>query len=198
MRLPGGRMEAVMITSAIRHVLVGLSALALWSIAAPSRAQTETLFQPVGMDTQRVFSHTSLPGATGIDFSFAGGISPTYGPEETHTLVTWFEWGPTIAGPWTASPDNVNTVHGGVTTLMSTGVYRGPVDAPFVAIHFAAGGLMTVSGAFTHASVVPEPDVFALLIAGLVLVGAAARRKPDLDASVAATCLHPARHAALP
>ena len=54
-------------------------------------AQTETVFQTVGMGTARSFAHTSLPGATGIDFSFSFAIAAAYPPEESHTLVAVFE-----------------------------------------------------------------------------------------------------------
>ena len=146
-------------------------------VSTAVRAQTETLFQSVGVDTQRVFAHTSLGGATGIDFSFMAGVAPSYPESESHTLVTVFEWGPTATGPWTSSPDNVNSIVGGETRLVSTGVFHGPDDAPFVAIHFYAGDFMTVSGSFTHASVVPEPDPVAMLLAGAGLVAAVARRR---------------------
>ena len=130
-------------------------------------AQTETLFQTVGMDTARSFAHTSLPGATGIDFSFSFAIAAAYPPEESHTLVVVFEWGPTSGGPWTASPDNVRSVPGAVTTFFDSGVFRGPEDAAWVQIHFYAGGIMTVSGPFNHVSVVPEPATAALWALGL-------------------------------
>ena len=144
-------------------VLQTLVAAALFSNMAV--AQTEVLFNPIGMDNQFVYPHTSLPGATGIDFSFAGGFAPIYPPEESHTVVIVFEWGPTATGPWTPSPDNVNTVPGGMTDFFATGVFHGTEDSPFVAIHFYAGGLMTVSGEFTHTSIaVPEPHSVALVM----------------------------------
>jgi hypothetical protein len=53
-----------------------------------------------------------------------------------------------------------------MTDVFATGVYNGPDDAPFVAIHFYAGGFMTMGGEFTHLStVVPEPG--AMLLAGV-------------------------------
>ena len=157
--------------------LFSLAAAILWCFTTAAQAQVETLFQTVGMDTQRVFAHTSLPGATGIDFSFSAAVAPAYPPEESNTLVTVFEWGPTAIGPWTTSPDNVNSFHGGATRFMSTGVFHGPEDAPFVAIHFYAGAIMTLSGPFTHASVVPEPAAAAMLTAGSALVGWMLRRR---------------------
>jgi hypothetical protein len=141
--------------------------VALCSFTSAVWAETETIMsQPVGMDTPLLFSNTPLLGATGIDFSFVGGISPTYPMDETHGLVTDFEWGPSPTGPWSVSPDNYNTVHGGITEPILTGVYHGPADAPFVRIHFYAGGLMIVSGTFTHTSVVPEPSTLILLGVG--------------------------------
>jgi hypothetical protein len=128
------------------------------------------------MDNQFVYPHTSLPGSTGIDFSFTGGFAPFYPPEESHTVVIDFEWGPTPSGPWSVSPDNVNTVPGGITDFFATGVYHGPADAPFVAIHFYAGGLMTASGTFTHTSVVPEPSAIVLAGVGLSWLLIARRR----------------------
>src|SRR5437773_1400851 len=89
--------------------------LAVWPIAA--NAQVETLFVSIGSDNQYVFPHISLPGATGIDFSFTGAFSPEYPDTESHVVVIDFEWGPTSTGPWTPSPDNVNTVPGGTTDL---------------------------------------------------------------------------------
>lgn len=135
-----------------------------------AEAQTETLFTGIGMDTQLVYPHTSLPGATGIDFSFTGAFSPTYPADVSHVVVIDFEWGPSPIGPWTISPDNVNTVPGGITDFFATGVFHGLADAPFVAIHFYAGGLMTASGTFTHTSVVPEPTTAAMLGGGLVFM----------------------------
>ena len=129
--------------------------------------QTETLFQTVGMDTVRSFAHTSLPGATGIDFSFSLAIAPAYPADMTHTLVVDFEWGPTETGPWTISPDNVKSIPGAVTAFFSSGIYHAPADAPWVRIHFYAGGIMTVSGPFNHISTVPEPAAAALFVLGL-------------------------------
>jgi hypothetical protein len=141
--------------------------VALWSCSSLVWAQTEIIFTMVGADTRLVFPHASVPGATGIDFSLFGGVDGgPYPPEETHILVTDFEWGPTAGGPWSVSPDNVNSIPGGMTTPISTGIYHGPSEAPFVAIHFYAGGLMGVAGSFTHESVVPEPSTLALLGAG--------------------------------
>lgn len=137
--------------------------------------QTETLSGVViGMDNQLVFPHTSLPGATGIDFSFSGGFAPMYPLDESHTVVINFEWGPTATGPWTVSPDYVNTVPGGMTDFFATGTFPGPDDAPFVAIHFYAGDFMVVSGSFSHISVVPEPATLGLSIIGALILGALA------------------------
>lgn len=136
--------------------------------AAPASAQTEVLFNPIGMDNQFVFPHTIEPGDFATDFSFTGAFAPMYPPEESHTVVITFEWGPTAIGPWSTSPDNVNTVPGGMTDFFATGVYHGPDADPFVAIHFYAGGLMTVSGEFVHTSV-PEPTS-CVVVGGLGLV----------------------------
>lgn len=159
-----------------RQFGLAVACVALWSCTSRVWAQTESIFSVVGGDpgVRLVFPHTSLPGATGIDFSFfgavAGGphvIEPPLPPGvETHILVTVFEWGPTLTGPWAVSPDNAKSIPVEMTTPISTGVYHGPADAPFVAIHFYAGNLMTVSGSFTHASVVPEPSTLALLSVG--------------------------------
>lgn len=154
-----------------------LQLLLLWSVCVSAHAQTETIFQPVGMDTQRVFVHTALPGATGIDFSFMAGVAPTYPEEESHILVTVFEWGPTAIGPWSASPDNVNSILGGATRFVSTGVFHAPADAAFVALHFYAGAIMTVSGSFTHTSVVPEPLAAGMWLTGVGLIGWLAKRR---------------------
>ncbi|MCI0332819.1 MAG: PEP-CTERM sorting domain-containing protein [Planctomycetes bacterium] len=157
-------------------LLVACAVLAVLPIAAS--AQTEMIpGVTIGMDNQFVFPHTSLPGATGIDFSFMGAFAPHYPPEESHTVVIVFEWGPTATGPWSTSPDNVNTVPGGMTDLFATGVYHGPEDAPFVAIHFYAGDFMTVSGEFTHTSVIPEPSAILLVGVGLMSLPLACRRR---------------------
>ena len=134
--------------------------------------QVEPIFGSIGMDSQFVFPHVSLPGATGIDFSMAGGFAPSYPTGESHTVVVVFEWGPRAIGPWTTSPDFVNTVPGGMTDLYATGIFPGPMDAPFVALHFYAGALMTFSGDFSHISVVPEPAIHVILscFAGIPLV----------------------------
>jgi len=161
---------------------VMVSLAAAWFAACPSTgmAQTEPISsQPIGMDTPvGPFAHDSLPGATGIDFSAFFAISPVYGPEESHTMVVTFEWGPTAAGPWTASPDHVNTVPGGMTDLFGTGVYHGPEDAAFVRLHFYAGALMIVTGEFTHTSVIPEPGSLVLATASLTGLLAVRRRRP--------------------
>ena len=130
-------------------------------------AQTETFFQTVGFDTPRTFAHLSEPGATGIDFSLSVAIAPTYPVTESHILVVVFEWGPSVSGPWTTSPDNVKSVVGGETRFFDTGIYHGPEDAAWVRVHFYAGAIMTVSGTFNHISVVPEPPPALLLGAGL-------------------------------
>jgi MYXO-CTERM domain-containing protein len=146
----------------------------LWPVLAA--AQTETIFMSLGSDSvSPSFAHASLPGATGIDFRLFGAFDGAYAPGTLHEVVIWFEWGPSAIGPWSASPDNVKTVPGAVTTLFDTHVYHGPEDAPFVRVHFAAGGLMTVSGSFTHSSVVPEPNGALLALLGLAALGARRR-----------------------
>ena len=156
----------------VRRIATHFTILLVLIGGSSVRAQTETIFHSIGMDNQLVFPHTSFPGASGIDFSFTGAFSPTYPAEDSHTVVIDFEWGPSATGPWAVSPDNVKTVPGGKTAFFATGVYHGPADAPFVAIHFYAGGLMTASGDFTHVSVVPEPKPVMLLLPGLaVLIG---------------------------
>jgi hypothetical protein len=157
-------------------LLLVIAVIASWPIAA--NAQVDVLPMPtIGMDNQYVYPHTSLPGATGIDFSFVGAFAPHYPPEESHTVVIVFEWGPTATGPWSTSPDNVNMVPGGMTDFFGTGIYHGPDDAPFVAIHFYAGGLMTVSGEFAHISVVPEPSAIVFAAVGLMMSLPWARRQ---------------------
>lgn len=141
----------------------------LMAISNSATAQVEIVSGPIGMDNQFVFPHASLPGATGINFSFLGAFAPMYPMPISHTVVINFEWGPTPTGPWTVSPDYVNTVPGGTTDFFGTGVFPGPDDAPFVAIHFYAGGLMIASGEFSHLSVVvPEPTSAGLFLCGLV------------------------------
>lgn len=141
--------------------------LALPSLAS---AQSETLFQPIGADTALSFENLSLPGATGIDFRFVGGFAPSYPEGVSHLVAVVFEWGASAAGPWAASPDHVKTVPGGTTTVFDTGLYRAPADAAWVQIHFYAGDLMTVSGTFSHISVVPEPLTTSLWAAGLAVL----------------------------
>jgi hypothetical protein len=161
--------ERKMPTRKSRLGSVVFAPLLILTLVGTVRAQSETIFTGIGADTQLVFSHTSIPGATGIDFSFAGAFAPMYPPEESHLVVIVFEWGPTATGPWTESPDHLNTVPGGMTDLYATGTYNGPEDAPFVAIHFYAGGLMTVSGTFDHISV-PEPGGLFILLGSAALV----------------------------
>jgi hypothetical protein len=161
-------MNLKLIVRAPRLVLV----VAILLLPITAFAQTEVLFGTLGADTQFVFPHTSLPGATGINFSFFGAFAGAYPPDEFHTVVIDFEWGPTSTGPWTVSPDFINTVPGAMTDFYGTGVFPGPDDASFVAIHFYAGALITVSGEFTHTSVVPEPASAGLILCGMVsLIG---------------------------
>lgn len=157
------------------------AALVLLMLALPatSMAQSEPLFMTVGTLTETpAFAHLSLPGATGIDFDLFGAFAGAYPAEDSHTIVIWFQWGPSALGPWTSSPDNVKTVPGAVTTLFDTHVFHGPADAPFVRVSFAAGGLITVSGTFTHTSVVPELPTAGLLAFGLAALAARRRLSP--------------------
>ncbi len=150
--------------------------LPLLAMPAVAVGQTEMISAPIGGDSQFVFPHTSLPGAVGIDFSFTGAFSPTYPAMESHTVVIVFEWGPTALGPWTPSSDFVNTVPGGITDFYATGVFPGPADAPFVAIHFYAGAFMFASGGFGHISVIPTPGAATLMLGGVAV--ATRRRRP--------------------
>lgn len=160
----------------MRAAALVAAVVAAWPTLAAG--QSEVIFMGVGADSPTAaFVHTGLPGATGIDFRFFGAFAPSYASGTSHTVVLWFEWGSTTGGPWTASPDNVKTVPGGMTTLFDTGVFHGPEDAPFVRLHFAAGGLMTASGTFEHISVVPEPAAAALWLLGLAGL-AGLRRRP--------------------
>jgi len=149
-------------------------------LSAPSLVTAQVSPLPggaVGMDTRYVFDHTTLAGAVATDFSFIGAFAPLYPEGVSHTVVIVFEWGPSATGPWTVSPDHVNSVPGGMTDVFSTGVFRAPATDPFVAIHFYAGGLMIATGEFTHLSVVPEPATAILALAGLVVTGLALRRQ---------------------
>ncbi len=152
--------------------------LGLWLVCLYSTvvaAQTEVLpFPTIGMDSRFDFVHTGLPGALGIDFRFAGAFAPHYPAEESHTVVVTFEWRNSVADPWSSSPDHVKTVPGAMTAFFDTGVFRAPVDASLVAIHFFAGDFMTVSGDFSHISVVPEPSRAWLFACGLGVIGWAA------------------------
>lgn len=155
----------------MRDLIRNTRRLAVWlatlTLPALVQAQSETIFFGVGMDTPSAsFAQASMPGATGIDFRLMIAIAPAFPETETHPLVVDFEWGSGPAGPWTASPDNVASVVGGATRFFDTGVYHGPSDAPWVRLHFYAGGLMTVSGTFTHTSAVPEPPAALLLTVG--------------------------------
>lgn len=146
--------------------------------AGPAAAETESISGPIGADTPHTFAHAAVPGAVAMDFHFAGGFAPMYPEGESHTVVVVFEWGPTPAGPWASSPDHVKTVPGGTTAFFDTGVFTAPGEAPFVQLHFYAGGLMFVSGAFDHVSVVPEPASAALMLAGLAgIAGFGLRRR---------------------
>jgi hypothetical protein len=162
--------------SCIRHLFLGLFLVAA---ACPGlgRAQSETLFAGIGADTRIAFSHFGLPGATGIDFRFAGAFAGAFPPEESHIVVITFEWRSSGTDPWSSSPDNAKSIPGAVTTPFDTGVYRAPVDATEVAIHFFGGGLMTVSGTFSHVSVVPEPRTAVLLVLGLAALAAWSMRE---------------------
>ncbi|MBX3599939.1 MAG: PEP-CTERM sorting domain-containing protein [Rubrivivax sp.] len=165
-----------------RSALRPLAATLLLALAAPVGAETESITGPIGSDTAHTFAHAAVPGAVAMSFHFAGGFAPMYPDTETHTVVVVFEWGPTPAGPWTASPDHVKSVPGGTTAFFDTGVFSTPGEAPFVQLHFYAGGLMFVSGAFDHVSVVPEPATAALWLAGLAgLAGALRRRAARAD-----------------
>lgn len=145
-------------------------AVSIGLLACPGRAQAqdETLTGvSLGGDTSLTFAHLSLPGATGIDFRFLGAFAPAYPVGTSHTVVMTFEWGATDTGPWSSSPDHAKTVPGGATAFFDSGWFQAPHDAPFVRIHFYAGGLMLVSGIFSHASVVAEPASATLLALGL-------------------------------
>lgn len=166
---------------AIRRWLGPVVACVALCVPVLAAAQSETIFTGIGMDTPLTFAHLSLPGATGIDFRFTGAFAPIYADTESHVVVITFEWGPTALGPWAFSPDNVKTVPGGVTAFFDTGVYSGPADAPFVRIHFYAGGLMTASGTFSHVSSVPEPAPVSLFVVGLAAI--AWRRMPGHGAA---------------
>ena len=121
------------------------------------------------MDTPLTFTHALVPGTTGIDFSFACAIAPTYPETESHILVVTFEWGSSDTGPWTISPDNVRSVRGGTTRFFDTGVYHGPSDASWVRLHMYAGAIMTVSGDFVHTSVPTPAGAGVLLGAGAIM-----------------------------
>ncbi len=144
---------------------IGAAAL----ISAGARAQTDAFVQTVGMDTVRTFTHTSVPGATGIDFSLTCAISPTYPEPESHTIVFVFEWGPSLTGPWLTSPDYVNSVPAARTDFFATGVFHATGDAAFVRLHMYAGGIMVVSGEFTHTSVPTPAGAGVLLGAGAIM-----------------------------
>ncbi len=160
----------------LRRALQCLAGLVL--LAPPAlRAETEIVSTVIGMDTVLTFTHASVPGAEGMNFSFIGALSPMYPDTESHLLVVDFEWGAAAAGPWSVGPDIMTTVPGGMTTVMDTGVFHGPAETPFVRIRFHAGGPMVASGEFTHVSLVPEPASAGLLMSGLVALAAGRRRR---------------------
>ncbi len=133
-----------------------------------AQAQTESIFFSIGTDTPSpAFAHLSAPGATGIDFDLFGAFASADPDGLSREVFIWFEWATTPTGPWTTSPPNIKTIPAGITTLFDTHVYHGPEDAPFVRLHFAAGALMTVSGTFSHVSVVPELPPAMMLAIGL-------------------------------
>lgn len=141
----------------------------------------------VGADTVFAFPHALVAGTTDLSFRFGGGFAPTYAPEVTHLVVVNFEWGPTPAGPWSSSPDQLKSIPGGATTFFDTGVFTTalamPMDAAFVQLHLHAGGLMFVDGLFEHVSIVPEPASALLMLIGTGAL-AARRRRPAQLASV--------------
>lgn len=150
----------------LHPVRLGAIVLALLPPCA-AQAQVEPILTGVGADTVLTFAHASVPGATGIDFRFTGAFSPMYPATESHLVVIDFEWGGSVTGPWTVSPDHLKTVPGGITAFYTTGTFHGPDDAAFVRLHFYAGGLMIASGEFAHTAVVPESASALLLAVGL-------------------------------
>lgn len=141
---------------AARTVTIGLSAL-----VAGSACAEVTPFGGVAVPRSTTgilieWPNTVPPGATHTEFSLFCAISPTYPIPESHILVIDFTWR-SPDGTLMVSPDNAVSVPAGETRLFSTHVFDLPETPTTVGLLFYSGGLMIVSGEFTHESLTPAP-----------------------------------------
>ena len=139
------------------------------------------------------WTNTQNPGANLVGgYVFLGAVGMFYGLP--YYLSTGDDWGapvPTailddvahtiqadlsaLIWDWSASSFSQGSVQASGTWNPSTGIYHLAWSSPF-ASGYGFDGLVG-EWTMTGVAVVPEPETWALLLAGLGLVGAAARRK---------------------
>lgn len=122
--------------------------------------------QPAGVDFSVLANPGNVPGANAINFStdlnLSADSNPPTAPNGVNTSTEYITF--------------VGTLTSGKTLAdLYTGIQAGGVNGFRMALHVQAIGDESKSAAYVNA--IPEPETYAMLLAGLGLVGFAVRRK---------------------
>ena len=178
-----------------------------WASATGSSFTTETYdtydFSGGGLNYRFLGTQTTL-GSTHYDYGSQGtavgifGVSAAYSGDATYHLSNYLEWQVggvlkiTLAGPVTSIAFDFGDVGSGPAGKFEVAIGSSIYSATGIQDQYGFFGIVsdtsfntiTISSNLSYASIdnlrvaaVPEPETYAMLLAGLGLVGALARRR---------------------
>ncbi len=128
-----------------------------------------TIYDVEGLD------HVTVPNYWGYTLPFVNtgttpsGVNPPDDPNIPNVTIGYFAFGPTIGTPVTIPNFHIFSTN----SSTQTGYYATSNSSPVG----AAGPLVNSGSVLVPAPAIPEPETYAMLLAGLGLLGLMARRR---------------------